>query len=150
MKKQNGYIYRRAGWWVLRYRENVLENGRIVRKQLAHKMEEIKPEHARLKRPPSDIEDVAEDFLRPLNRGGGNPQATQTIGQFAENLFFPLLEQQVRQSTLRGYRARWDIAVASTMRRRSSARFQCTFRTAGHRRRKPAESEDRSGVRSLT
>lgn len=107
MKKQNGYIYRRAGWWVLRYRENVLENGRIVRKQLAHKMEEIKPEHARLKRPPSDIEDVAEDFLRPLNRGGGNPQATQTIGQFAENLFFPLLEQQVRQSTLRGYRARW-------------------------------------------
>ena len=90
MKKQNGYIYRRAGWWVLRYRENVLENGRMVRRQIAHKMEEIKPEHARLKRPPaSDIEDVAEDFLRPLNRGGRNPQATQTIGQFAENFSFP-------------------------------------------------------------
>ena len=51
---------------------------------------------------------MAEDFLRPLNRGEANPQATQTIGQFADDLFFPMLEKQVRESTLRGYRARWE------------------------------------------
>jgi integrase len=108
MKKQNGYIYQRAGWWVLRYRENLLENGQIVRKQMAKQLTEVRPEHSRLKRPPSDVKDMAEDVLRPLNRGAANPQATQTIGQFAENLFFPMLTQQVRQSTLKGYRARWD------------------------------------------
>jgi integrase len=108
MKKQNGYIYRRAGWWVLRYRENLLEGGRIVRKQLAKQLSEIKPEHSRLKKPPQEVLDAAEDFLRPLNRGEANTQATQTIGQFAEDLFFPMLEKQVRQSTLKGYRARWE------------------------------------------
>lgn len=108
MKKQSGYIYRRAGWWVLRYRENLLENGQIIRKQLAHKLEEIKPEHARLKRPPASIKDAAEDFLRPLNRGTANPLATQTIAEFAENEFFPSLEKDLRQSTRKGYRARWE------------------------------------------
>jgi hypothetical protein len=107
MKKQTGYIYQRAGWWVLRYRENLLENGQIVRKQLAKQLAEVKPEHVRLKRPPAYIEDMAEDFLRPLNRGEANPQATQTIRQFAEDLFFPMLERQVRQSTLKGYHGRW-------------------------------------------
>jgi integrase len=108
MKKQNGYIYRRAGWWVLRYRENMLENGQIVRKQLAKQLAEIKPEHKRLKSAPPEVLDMAEDLLRPLNRGEANPQATQTIQQFAENLFFPMLERQIRQSTLKGYRARWQ------------------------------------------
>lgn len=107
MKKRTGYIYQRAGWWVLRYRENLLENGQIVRKQLAKQLAEVKPEHVRLKRPPASIEDMAEDFLRPLNRGEANPQATQTIRQFAEDLFFPMLERQVRQSTLKGYHGRW-------------------------------------------
>ncbi len=108
MKKQNGYIYKRAAWWVLRYRENVLENGQIVRKQLAKQLAEVKPEHARLRKPPADVVDMAEDHLRPLNRGTVNPQATQTIRQFAEDLFFPMLKRQVRQSTLKGYRARWE------------------------------------------
>jgi integrase len=108
MKKQNGYIYRRAGWWVLRYRENLLEGGQIARKQLAKQLSEIKPEHSRLKKPPKEVSDMAEDFLRPLNRGEANTQATQTIGQFADDLFFPMLEKQVRQSTLKGYRARWE------------------------------------------
>jgi integrase len=108
MKKQSGYIYQRAGWWVLRYRENLLENGKIVRKQMAKQLTPVAPEHKRLKRPPTDVQDMAEDHLRPLNRGAANPQATQTIGEFAENLFFPMLQKQVRQSTLKGYRARWD------------------------------------------
>lgn len=108
MKKQNGYIYRRAGWWVLRYRENLLENGQMVRRQMAYKLEEIQPEHARLKRPPASVKEKAEDYLRPLNRGTVNPKATQTIGEFAENSFFPMLEKdQVRPSTLKGYRGRW-------------------------------------------
>ncbi|MGA8617371.1 MAG: hypothetical protein WB660_02470 [Candidatus Sulfotelmatobacter sp.] len=42
-----------------------------------------------MKKAPAAVLDMAEDFLRPLNRGEGNPQATQTIGQFAKDLFFP-------------------------------------------------------------
>ena len=34
-KRQGGYIYPRAGWWVLRYRDDVLEGGELIRKHLA-------------------------------------------------------------------------------------------------------------------
>lgn len=114
MKKQNGYVYRRGGWWVLRYRENLLENGQTVRKQLAKQLTPIKPEHKRLRNAPAEVLDMAEDFLRPLNRGTANPLATQTIGEFAENEFFPSLEKDLRQSTRKAYRARWE----SQLRRR--------------------------------
>jgi integrase len=106
-KRQGGYIYPRAGWWVLRYRDDVLEGGELIRKQLAKQLAQIKPEHARLKRPPADVEDMAEAFLRPLNSGETNPQSTQSIGQFVENYFFPRLEHEIRECTLAGYRGRW-------------------------------------------
>ena len=108
MKQQKGYIYPRAGWWVLRYRENVIENGRVVRKQLAKQLKPIAPEHARCKRPPKDIEQEAEKFLRPLNDGETKPEQTQTIGSFTDSLFFPHLKERVRESTYRGYLARWE------------------------------------------
>ena len=107
MKKQSGYIYPRAGFWVLRYRENVIENGQVVRKQLAKQLAEIAPEHSRLKRPPKEIEDMAEKFLRPLNDNETKPEQTQTILAFVESLFLPQLMQRVRQSTYAGYLARW-------------------------------------------
>lgn len=107
MKKQTGYIYPRAGWWVLRYRENVIENGRVIRKQLAKQLAEVAPEHSRLKRPPKEIEDMAEKFLRPMNDGETKPEQTQTIAAFVDARFLPQLKQRVRQSTYRGYVARW-------------------------------------------
>ena len=113
MKKQSGYIYQRGGWWVLRYRESILEQGMIVRRQMAKQLAPVAPEHKRLKRAPAEILTLAEDHLRPLNRGTANPQATQTIGQFVEDLFFPMLQRQVRQSTLKGYRARWASQLLS-------------------------------------
>jgi hypothetical protein len=92
---------------VLRYRDDVLQGGELIRKHLAKQLTAIKPEHARLKRAPADVEDLAEAFLRPLNSGETNPQSTQTIGQFVENYFFPRLEHEIRECTLAGYRGRW-------------------------------------------
>lgn len=108
MKQQRGYIYPRAGWWVLRYRESLLENGQIVRRQLAKRLAPIAAEHARLKRAPKDIEDQAERFLRPMNDGETKPEQTQTIGSFVDGMFFPQLKNRVRASTYRGYLARWE------------------------------------------
>jgi len=111
MKKQNGYIYRRAGWWVLRYRENLLERGQIVRRQMAKQLAPIAPEHARLKRAPDKVKKMAEKFLRPLNDNEIRPEATQTIAAFVDGLFFPELKERVRQSTYRGYLARWEVQL---------------------------------------
>lgn|SRR5262249_12206899 len=108
MKRQSGYIYPRAGWWVTLLPDSVIENGKLVRKQLAHKLERIADTDKWLKRPPTEIEKIAEKFLRPVNDGETKPEATQTIAAFGDAVFLPLVQQRVRQSTYRGYVARWE------------------------------------------
>lgn len=107
-REQSGYIYKRGGWWVLRYREKVLEGGELKRRQLAKQIEQVRPEHARLKRPPPEIEDQAKSILLPINTHSYTPEATQTLGAFVDNVYFPNLETQKRASTVKGYKARWE------------------------------------------
>src|SRR5262249_12666348 len=106
-REQSGYIYKRGGWWVLRYRENVLENGVLKRRQLAKQIEQVSPEHQRLKRPPPEIEAKAKEILHPVNTHAYTPEATQTLGEFVDKVYFPNLETQKRASTVKGYKARW-------------------------------------------
>ena len=107
-RQQSGYIYKRGGWWVLRYRDTVPENGHLVRRQMARQIEPVKPEHMRLKRPPQEIEDRAQTMLQPLNNHTYTPEAMQSIEQFVDGVYFPNLETQKRASTVRGYKARWS------------------------------------------
>jgi integrase len=106
-REQSGYIYKRGGWWVLRYRENVLENGQLRRRQLAKQIELVRPEHMRLKRPPPEVEKAAKAILMPINSHRCTPEGTQTLGQFADSVYFPNIEIQRRASTARGYKAYW-------------------------------------------
>jgi hypothetical protein len=106
-REQSGHIFRRSQWWMLRYRETVLEDGQLVRRQFARQLEPIRPEHKRLKRPPPEIEDKAKQLLQPLNTHAYILEATQNLGQFAETVYFPNLETQKRASTVKGYKARW-------------------------------------------
>ena len=106
-REQSGYIYKRGGWWVLRYRENVLEGGVLKRRQLAKQIEQVSPEHQRLKRPPPEIQAKVKDILHPVNTHAYTPEATQTLGEFVDKVYFPNLETQKRASTVKGYKARW-------------------------------------------
>src|SRR5260370_8346979 len=90
-REQSGYIYKRGGWWVLRYRENVLDGGQLVRRQLARQIEPVRPEHMRLKRPPPEIQHRANAILQPLNSHAYPPHPTQTLTQFAETRHSPHL-----------------------------------------------------------
>ncbi|SRR6266498_661726 len=106
-REQSGYIYKRSGWWVLRYRENVLDGGQLKRRQLAKQIEPVRLEHMRLKRPPPEIQERAKAILQPLNSHAYTVEATQTLGQFVESVYFPNIETQKRVSTVKDYKARW-------------------------------------------
>ena len=54
MRKQAGYIFQKSGWWYVRYRENVMESGQLVRRQIARQIAPVAAEHKRLKRPPEE------------------------------------------------------------------------------------------------
>src|SRR5207248_7679859 len=77
------------------------------RRQLAKRIQPVAPQHERLKRPPREVEQTAQSILQPLNNHKSTPEATQTIEQFVENVYFPNLETQKRPSTAKGYKARW-------------------------------------------
>lgn len=107
-RKQRGYIYARAGWWTLRYRENVLENGQLIRRQLAKRICEVAPEHSRLRRPPATVVAKAEELLRPVNDGTYTPESTVNLADFVERVYFPEISTVKRASTVSGYRNRWN------------------------------------------
>lgn len=49
----------------------------------------------------------AKAILQPLNSHAYAPEATQTLGQFVETVYFPTIVTQKRVSTVKDYKARW-------------------------------------------
>ena len=108
MRKQTGYVYQQNGFWYVRFRENVIEAGALVRRQVAKRIAPVAENHRRLKRPPVEIETQAAALLAPMNQGSYTPEATETLGEFVDRVYFPNLEGRLRASTMKGYRARWE------------------------------------------
>ena len=121
MRKQSGYVYRRGDWWMLRYRDEIIEHGIEVRKQIARKLEPVAPEHERLKRPPSAVVTRAEDWLRE-NVTQRKPTTLATIGGFVTEVYLPFIEASKRPSTVKGYRDMWTFALGTALRRCADAR----------------------------
>jgi integrase len=101
------YVYPASGSWVARHREMIIENGQRVRRQLATIIAPIAPQHRRLKRAPPEVQRQAEEMLQALHRYTCTPEATQTVSDFVEGVYFVNLENQKRASTVKGYKARW-------------------------------------------
>jgi integrase len=106
-RKQSGYIYQRAGWWILRYREDVYQSGQLVRKQLAKQLQPVAPEHRRLKRPPASVAKLAESFLAPLNNQSATSDSTRSLAGFVDAFYLPHVKEHMRVSTYNGYRSVW-------------------------------------------
>src|SRR5438105_39789 len=111
-RKQSGYIYPRAGWWVLRYREDVYESGQLVRRQMAKQLMPIEAKHQRLKRPPAEVQQEADKFLAPFNREP-NTDATRSIRAFVEGFFLPHIKETRRHSTYGCYACSWRTHLAA-------------------------------------
>jgi integrase len=109
MKKQRGYIFRSGDAWFVRFRDTFVEDGRLVRKQVARKIAAVEPEHSRLKRAPQSVLDIADGYLRPVNDSKVTPESTQTLTTFVEQVYFPYAKTQKRASTTVTDRSRWKI-----------------------------------------
>src|SRR5262249_46076686 len=101
-KKQEGYLYKEAGAWYVRFYDDRVENGVLIRKQVRQRVGSVADfpikELARKE---------AERVLKPINEGVQKPESVQTLCQFTEETFLPFWEKQVRPSTFNGYRVRW-------------------------------------------
>jgi len=103
-RKQQGYVYKRGGWWVLRYRMTVCENGKLTVVQRAKQLARVDDNH----RTKGSLKKLVEDTLKPLNERNLSPETVTTLGHFVERVYLPYVTQQKRASTSYDYRNKWN------------------------------------------
>ena len=104
-RKQNGQIIRIRDRWYVRYWEWRNVDGKLERKRVTH---ELGPVTTRGKRPPADIKNTAERYMRTLNSSAIPAERIVTISDFVERVYLPWAEQYKRSSTAKSYRDLWE------------------------------------------
>ena len=102
---QEGYIWRKGRSWYGRWRDDVFEDGRVVRKQRSEKLAEYCDRY----RTETDVRPLLEAKLRPLNEGRVRPESTQTVEKYVEDFYLPYAEENLKPSTYAGYKTLWEI-----------------------------------------
>jgi integrase len=105
MKEQNGHIFKASGAYYLKYRTDVVEGDKVIRKLKTHRLGDVDD----LCRTISDARKLAKEFLAPFNKEGGvTAQSSITLKSFVENHWLPSLEITVRPATRYGYKRTWE------------------------------------------
>src|SRR5215470_15888818 len=105
-RHQQGHIYRKNGWWMLRYRDWVIEDGVPVWKHTTPRR--LAPVCDRF-RSKGSVRPIADELLLDVNSGLHVPEAAITLAELIEQRYFPWVETQVRKSTLESYRDIWRL-----------------------------------------
>lgn len=104
MTFQRGYVYKAFNAWHVRYRENRMQaDGTIERVQVSRRIASVR-EYTRKK----DVLPLAAEILADINEGDLAPSASMTLSQFAERMYLPYAERQLRPSTWSVYSSVWN------------------------------------------
>src|SRR5205809_233184 len=110
-REQTGYVYKRHGWWILRYRQTINEHGTLKTIHRAERLVPVGP-HYKTKR---SCESLAEEKLKAVNRQNSEPESVVTVADFVERVFLPYAVAQKRPSTAKGYRDVWEDHLRARM-----------------------------------
>jgi integrase len=97
-----------GGSWYGRWRDNVIEDGQVVRKQCAAKLADV-CERFRTK---ADVRPLLAEKLRPINEGKTRPESTLPVAQFVKLHYLPFVEENFKASTRAGYKSLWEMYLA--------------------------------------
>jgi integrase len=104
---QEGYIWRKGRSWYGRWRDDVYENGQVVRKQRSAKLAEYSDRY----RTERDVRPLLEAKLRPINARCASPESTHTVEKYVEDFYLPYAEENLKPSTCAQYKTLWQIYV---------------------------------------
>ena len=107
MKIQSGSIKRIGRSWYGRWREDVIENGQTVRKQLFEKLCEV-DDHYQAK---TDVRPLLAEKLRSLNEGRTDVRSSLTLAAFVSEHYDPYARENFKSSTVHGYSNPWIDAL---------------------------------------
>ncbi len=112
-RQQTGYIWKVGGSWYGRWREDVLEEGRVVRKQRSAKLAEVSDRY----RCKADVRPLLAEKLRPINEGRARPESTLSVAEFVEDFYLPFVKENYKPSTSVGYEKIWRKHLAPRLRK---------------------------------
>ena len=83
---------RRGKWWVLRYWQDVFENGKRVRERKRVKL-------ASVTMPEREVQKIAAEHLRPMNQGLITVGSGTNFNEFVDNVYVPVMMPKMATST---------------------------------------------------
>jgi integrase len=96
---QRGYVYRKNGFWCLRYRQDFLEAGQIVRKQVAVRLAEVCDRYRRK----SDVADLIKEKLDSVQAAAKCPQSATEFNTYVRETYLPYVRLRKAASTAAAY-----------------------------------------------
>lgn len=112
-RQQKGYIWRVGRSWFGRWREDVLEDERVVRKQRSVKLADVCDRY----RSKADVRPLLAERLRPINEHRRRPESTLPVAEFVEIYYFPFVEENFKPSTVAGYKHLWGHYLSPRLRK---------------------------------
>src|SRR5580765_553211 len=103
-REQTGHVYKRSGFWVLRYRQTRNQGGELKTIQKALRLAPIDAHHKTQK----SVKGLVKEKMDDINRSNRQPEKVVTIGDFVATIYLPYVAAQKRPSTQKGYRDMWE------------------------------------------
>jgi hypothetical protein len=116
---QQGFIFKKSGAWFLRYRDDVIVNGHVQRKQQCKRLADVCDQC----RTEKDLQGLRDDVLGPINSRKVKPESTLTVAEFAEGNWLPWARENCKPSTVAGYETLWKTYLAPRLEKNKSAGF---------------------------
>jgi len=107
-KQQKGYIWRVGHSWFRRWREDVLKDGKVIRKQRSKKLADFCENY----KTELDVRPLLDEILRPLNQGRVKPESTLTVADYVEQYYLPYTKENCKPSTYVTYKTQWEMYLA--------------------------------------
>jgi integrase len=107
---QKGKIELRGNCWLLRYREPVLVDGKVVMKQTSSKLATYGDRY----RTERSVRPLADEILTPINAKTAPAQSAQTLKLFIEHVYLPHVRETLKPSTAQTYKILWRVLEPHT------------------------------------
>lgn len=102
---QEGYVYKRGSWWIVRYRQTINKNGELKTVHRAEKLVPVSPHYKTAR----SVADLAAEKMKTINLENAEPQSVVSIADFWQNVYEPHIKAHKRPSTQKCYADIWEV-----------------------------------------